>query len=347
MFRNLIALAAAAVLFSAVPPEVRAAEADISVTVLEDWSNVFGGRRAEFHCAVTSRASFRGRAGWSLAVGRRTIVRGETSVAAGPQKTGSIEIQFDVPAVKQGVVMSAVLSVACYAPGASEPAASLEKTLWIFPEDPFANRSQWLKQSRIRLFDPVGKTRQVFQQAGIPFSQTHNVDSLSSLNEGLLVIGEGTSLEEYRGLSQIMVKTAAKGVPVLCLAPSNGQFDVPGTEGADLPRPTRLVLRSSDVIRELDKRLDARAWPPEGKVAAGGLVVISDRGHVIARVVEGELGWPWLEAGFSAKRGKLIVCGFGLVKKWDAGPTPRFLLARLLEYMTFDRSTSISKGEVR
>ncbi len=75
-------------------------------------------------------------------------------------------------------------------------------------------------------------------------------------------------------------------------------------------------------------------------------MVDSDRGQVVARVVEGDAGWPWLEVGFSAKRGKLIVCGFGLVKKWDAGPTPRFLLARLLDYMSIDSSTSISKGEL-
>ena len=347
MLRNLIALGTAAALLSAALPEVAGAEAGVSMIVLEDWSSVFGGRRAEFHCAITATKSFRGRAGWSLAVGRRTIARGEASVSAGPQKTETVEIRFDVPQLKEGVVMPAVLSVACYGPNGDRPAGSLKKPLWIFPENPFADRSQWLKQLQIHLFDPVGKTRQVFQDAAIPFSETRNVDALSALEGGLLVIGEGTSLEEYRGLSRITMETAAKGIPVLCLAPSNGQFTVPGMEETDhLPRPTSIAFRRADVIRELDKRLDARAWPPDGKAAAGSLVVKSDRGHVIAQVVEGDAGWPWLEVGFSAKRGKLIVCGFGLVKKWNAGPTPRFLFARLLDYMSIDSSTSISKGEL-
>lgn len=333
MFRNLITSAAAGVILWPAMPESLGAEANVSLTVLEDWSNVFGGRRAEFHCAVTARKSFQGRAGWSLAVGRRTIARGEAPVTAGPQKAGNIAIQFDVPQVKEGVVLPAVLSVSCYDPKAGAPAASLEKPLWIFPENPFANRSQWLKQLQIRLFDPVGKTRQVFEKTAIPFTETRNVDSLSALEEGILVIGEGTPLEEYRGLPRIMIETAAKGIPVLCLAPANGQFPVPGMEEADLLRPSRIALRRADVIGELDKRLDARAWPPDGKVAAGSLALKSDRDRVIARVVEEDAGWPWLEVRFAQGRGKLIVCSFGLVRKWNAGPTPRFLFARLLEYL--------------
>jgi hypothetical protein len=347
MYRNLILSAAAGVILWAAMPEALGAEADISLAVLENWSNVFGGRRAEFHCEVTAKKSFEGHVGWSLAVGRRTIARGETPVTAGPRKAGSIAIQFDVPQVKEGVAMPAVLSVSCYDPKAGAPAASLEKPLWIFSENPFTNRSQWLKQLQIRLFDPVGKTRQVFQKSEIPFTETRNLDSLSALEEGILVIGEDTPLEEYRGLPRIMIETAAKGIPVLCLAPANGRFPIPGVGEPDLPGPSRIVLRRADVIGELDKRLDTRAWPPDGKVAAGSLVLKSDRDRVVAQVVDANAGWPWLEVGFSAKRGKLIVCGFGLVQKWNAGPTPRFLFARLLEYLSADEEDSISaaRGE--
>ena len=340
MCHNLMSLAAAGTMLWAAAPTVIGAEADVAVTVLESWSNVFGGQHAEFHCAVTAKKSFEGRVGWSLAVGRQTIARGETQVTAGPRKTGSMAIQFDVPRVKEGVAMPAVLSVACYDAKAVAAVASLEKPLWIFPENPFANRSQWLKQLRIHLFDPAGKTRQVFQKTAIPFTETRNVDSLSALEEGILVIGEGTPLEEYRGLPRIMIETAAKGIPVLCLAPASGQFPIPGTGEPDLPGPSRIVLRRADVIGELDKRLDARAWPPDGEVAAGSLVLKSDRDRVIAQVVDPDAGWPWLEFRFAQGRGKLIVCGFGLVRKWNTGPTPRFLFARLLEYLSADDEDS-------
>jgi len=348
MLRPPILLAAVAILWVAAP-QALGAESDVSVTVLEGFSTFFGGRRAEFHCTVTAKASFKGRLSWSLTVGRRTLARGETSVAAGPRKVGTVEIQCDLPQVAEGVVMPAVLSVACYAPNARTPAASLAKSLWIFPDNPFASRSRWLKQLRIHLFDPAGKTRKVLRKQAIPFTETGNVDSLTAMDRGVLIIGEGTSLKEYRGLPRIMVQVAAKGIPVLCLAPSNGQFVLPGTERTDLPRPSRIAFRRADVIRELDKRLDAGTWPPDGKLAAGGLALKSDRDRVIAQVVAGEAGWPWLEARFAGGRGKLIVCSFALIRKWDAGPTPRFLFARLLEYATADEkhSTSPARGQVR
>ncbi len=338
----ILLVAGVAILWLAAPeaPEALGAEGDVSVTVLEGWSTVFGGRRAEFHCTVTAKASFEGRASWSLTVGRRTLARGETSVSAGPRKVGTVEIQCDLPQVAEGVVMPAVLSVACYAPNARTPAASLAKSLWIFPENPFAGRSQWLKQLRIHLFDPAGKTRNVLRKQAIPFTETGNVDSLTALDRGVLIIGEGTSFQKYRGLPRIMIQVAAKGIPVLCLAPSDGQFVLPGTQEADLPRPSRITFRRADVIRELDKRLDAGTWPPDGKVAAGGVALKSDRDRVIAQVVAGDAGWPWLEVRFAGGRGKLIVCSFALMRKWDAGPTPRFLFARLLAYANGDEELS-------
>lgn len=342
-------LAAAAAALWVAAPEALRAEGDVSVAILEGWSTFFGGWRAELHCTVTAKTSFQGRASWSLTVGRRTLARGETLVSAGPRKVGTVEIQCDLPQVAEGVVMPAVLSVACYGPNARTPAASLEKSLWIFPENPFASRSRWLKQLGIHLFDPTGKTRKVLRKQAIPFTETGNVDSLTALDRGVLIIGEGTALLEHRGLPQIVVQVAAKGIPVLCLAPLNGQFVLPGTQEAELPRPSRIAFRRADVIRELDKRLDAGAWPPDGKLAAGGLALKSDRDCVVAQVVEGDAGWPWLEARFAGGRGKLIVCSFALMGKWDAGPTPRFLFARLLAYANADEehSTSPARGQVR
>jgi hypothetical protein len=87
-------------------------------------------------------------------------------------------------------------------------------------------------------------------------------------------------------------------------------------------------LRRNEIITELDKRLDATAWPPDGAVPHTGLV--PDRTG--AEVTE-DSGWPWVELWLQEPHGRLVICGFKIVATWDNGPTPRFLLVRILEYL--------------
>ncbi len=336
MFRNVITLAAVmAVTLTAGRPGI---SDEVSLRVQEGWSGLFGGQPAEFHATVTAGKSFEGRVGWSLTIGRHTVARREATVTAGPGKAGTFEIRVDLPPVRDGVIVPAELSIVVLGSQNNSVETSLKKRLWIFPEDPFTDRREWLKQLHIHLFDPEGNTRTVFEAMDIPFSQTSNVDSLGVLKGGLLVIGEGTSFEDYRGLPEMLVHAAARGVGVLCLAPSGGQFPMPGAEGHRLPNADRITLRRSDVIGELDKRLDAWAWPPDGKVVASSLAPKAEREHLLAEVVAGSAGWPWLLATFPGQRGKLVVCGFGIIEHWNAGPSPRFLLARILEYVNTDNS---------
>ncbi len=324
--------------------------AEVVLRPVEDWSDILGGAPVTRHFSVESAGGFRGRLAWGLTVGGRTLVRREQAVAAEPGRPETAAIAFELPKVNPGVVLEARLSVALTAEGGAAPAASHERRLWVFCDDPFAGQADWVKSLGITLFDPEEKTAAVFEKAKIPFARTANLDAAAKLSQGLFVVGEGTSFADYRGLPDVMVKLAARGVPVCCLAPSGGELVLPGTEAAGPSSPSRLVLRRTDIITELDKRLDAASWPPDGKVASSGLVVRSRREAVVAEFSIFDFGfsidnpksaignrksaeWPWLEVRFPAERGKLIVCGFGIVRSWEAGPAPRFLFARILEFL--------------
>ena len=134
------------------------------------------------------------------------------------------------------------------------------------------------------------------------------------------------------------MRLSAAGVPVLCLAPADGDFPFPGT-GKDQPKPRRVVLCHGEIIRELDKRLDADAWPPEGQVAAAGLQLTGGNRRVLLSVDRSPPGWPWLEVVYPGG-GRLIVCGFGVVRHWDTSPTPRWLLLRVLERLSQSKNGS-------
>lgn len=284
----------------------------------EHWSAFFGGTEAQLH--VRLRAGVANSVGWAVTVGGHTIDRGESQVGADRSAT----IRLRLPPVRTGVVLGAMLTIS--APG-TKP---FEKSIWIFPQEAFAHRLTWLKGLKITLFDPEGKTAALFTKAQIPFEETRNVATLAELREGVIIVGEGTSFRDYRDLPEALTQAAARGRHVLCLAPTEGTFSIPGSEGGPMPLPGSVSLRRQDVITALDKRLDATAWPPAGDLVASSIALTTDAAAVVGEVRK-EGGWPWLEVSYPETKGKLIICGFGLVSHWDAGPTPRFLLARLLE----------------
>lgn len=304
------------------------------VAVQEPWSNVFGGKEAVLHATVTSAEPFDGRVAWQFAADGRTLGRGEGVVKAGPATPGTLEVRLSVPPVKPGVIMQTTLSVSAVPAGTDKAMATLDRTLWVFPDSPFTDRAEWLKKLNIRLFDPSGATARILTDAGVPFVETRNVDALAAAEDGVLIVGEGVSFKEYRGLAESLIKAAAAGRPVLCLAPDSGDMVLPVSGDLAVPQPSNLAFCRQDIITQLDKRLDADGWKTGGKSTASGLRLRGERGPVVAEVGKEAESWPWMEMKFGRKNGRLVVCGFGIVGAWAESPTPRFFLAKVLEHVS-------------
>lgn len=306
-----------------------AGDGKVIVQSVEQWSNVFGGKEHTFHCSISAGGDFKGSAKWEFTVSGRTISRGEQEVSVSAAAPFVSEMKLAVPPVKDGVVMQGGLKVDVYADGSDRPAGGMEKKIWIFGDDPFDGRKEWLKRLNIQLFDPEKKTAERLTGAGVPFSLIANVDALAQ-GEGLLLVGEGVSLKDYKGLSGELMRAAAGGRQVTCLALSAGDMILPGMGDVDLPVPVRMTFAGSDIISQLDKRLDAEGWAPDGTTATGSMKLQGARGPVEASIVEGGAGWQWIDMKFG-KGGRLIICGFGIVGKWESGPTARYLFAGVLK----------------
>lgn len=310
------------------------AEAKVSLDWVESWSNVFGGKETVFHVRASSAEAFQGRAGWRFSAHGATLSGGEVDLTLQPGKAETVEIRLQVPEVKEGVIFRTDLSTSIIALGGGrEPVAAKTLPIWVFPENPFAHQKERLKELKISLFDPEGHTSKVFDQMGIPYEERRDVQALEDSKEGFLLVGEGVSLRDYRRLPEALIRASVQGRRALCLAPSEGVVVIPGMGDSDLPLPTSLLFRREDLIASLDKRLDGSGWPPGGKIAFSTLVLKGGRGAVAVEVAEGDEGYSWLEMGFSPAHGKLVFCGFGMIRQWEFGPTPRFLLARLFEYL--------------
>lgn len=240
-------------------------------------------------------------------------------------------IQARLPEVRPGGAIELRLSVELLGPGRRE-LASHERPLWLLSDNPFVDRGRWLEGLKIGLFDPPGRTAAKLRAMGVPFEPIHNLAAIEEHEAKLLVIGEGLSFGRNRPLGEILIRWAEAGGKALCLAPSDGWLTLPGLAPGIEPRrrPQRIVLRGTDVIPELDKRLDALAWPPDGPIVASSLAVAAERNRLEFHVVDDESGWPWVESHY-ANGGSMLVCGFAIIERWDTGPTPRYLFARMLE----------------
>lgn len=279
--------------------------ASAQVRLTETWSNVFAETRQVFHAEPSSVP-----AAWSFSVGGALVARGDLAA------NGEIALQF--PPVKPGVVLDGALRL---------EAAGRQRThpLWIFPADPWSETRATLKEAGLRLFDPAGKTAEVLEKADVPFTRLRNAEAIGELRAGLLLVGEGVSLREQRGLPALLEQAAAAGARVICLAPSEGYLGLPGADAE--PRPV-LTLAGADKITALDKRLDARVWP-EGPAVATTWTPDASR-----RRVEGEWhadprGWPWIEARWP-NGGRLTYCGLGLIRSWEKTPAARYTLEQLV-----------------
>jgi hypothetical protein len=246
-----------------------------------------------------------------------------------------VRIPLEVPPLNPGVVLQAQLIVTAHEDGKKESEPPYERTLWLFSADPFAGRTKWVEGLKITLYntDAKSRTAEVLTSMKIPFNETRNPAALPELKDALVLIGEGASFKDDPGLAEAMIQAAARGVPVLCLAPKEGTLALPGFD-SPLPAPGSLTLHRQEIIARLDRRLDALAWPPQNQVVARSLALRSEEGRVVAEVQDGAKGWSWLQLDYPEKNGRLVLCGFPIMERWDTGPTPRFLFARLLEHVT-------------
>jgi len=323
----------------------RAEDKPPTVEPRERWSNVFGGKKVELHYTVKVAKAWKGSASWSLAAENdRTLTSGEVDVTAKANKTEEFSIKVEAPEVKPGVVLKTKLRVQLLETGVAKPQAIHDRTLWVFADDPFADRKDWLKGLKIALFDPEKTTAESLKKMEVPCDEINGVPALKEVKEGLLLVGAGVSFKDYPDLAEALNKAAANGLSVLCLAPVGGTLQPPGTAPKEA-RPQAVAWRRANHITALDARLDALEWQ-EGKVVASTLTLKAENDMVVAEAHTGDDGWPWLDAEFPTKKGRLIVCGFGLMgKAWDAGPTPRYLFARLLEVLTENKQEPASPPE--
>lgn len=316
----------------------------VELKAREQWSTVFGGRRVTLHFDFTPAEAAGHSAQWSYTAGHRRLAAGELTVKDRANGGKTVELPLRIPPVNDGVIFATMLNVSLVKDG--EVVASINKPITIYSERPFTNKKTWLEELSISLYDPDGRTAERFEAAEIPFHRLGTLASIGNVDDGIVVVGEAHSLKVERGLFDVLTEVAARGVPVLCLASTGGEFPLPFSAETDLPQPDRVLLDRNSVITRFDKRLDANAWGMQGDPVIATLQVTRSRTGIDAKITDDTGGWPWLELEYG-ERGNLIWCGFGLIERWEESPTPRYLLAHIFEHIADTKHESVSDDKPR
>lgn len=292
------------------------------------WRAPFSGRRASIDVAIAGGHSRTTTLTWELSVAAAVTARGEMPVGTSTPQV--VKVEFDVPAIRPDAVLDAALRLQLSDPDSAAVLARVERRFPLLGEHPFTGREAWLRTLRMVLFDPEGRTADTLASAGIPCIVTRNSESLPALQPGLLLIAEGLSLRERPTLAAVLRHAFERGIPTLCLAPVEGEFHIPisGPGESDL---SHVRLADRYIAEELDKRLGARAWGPDGAPVLG-CVVLRGSDHGLRAVFESSGGWPWVEVR-SRSGVVLVFCGFNIIRQWEQTPAARWLLMRLLEKM--------------
>ncbi len=301
----------------------------------EPWRCFFGGQPIVLHLEAVADRLTEVRISWHFSVARAVAAAGERVVLSGPEHPAVAPVKIACPMPRPGTVAPGRLAATLIRLSDGRRLTGIEVGLRFFPKDPFADRRQWAASLNLRLFDPVGDTARQFQAQGIPFARIGDPRTLKWGDAHVfLLTGAGNSFSDHPGLLEWLVRKAMTGADVLCVAPSRGSFPVPDQA---VSRPEQFLLRGTSCITLLDPKLDATAWPPDGPMIFSSVTCSTD-GTQSPRLViaPNKRGWPWLLLEFPSG-GRFVVCGFDLVGKWEDGPVPRYLLARILEWMTSER----------
>lgn len=305
----------------------RGDNAKASLTVQEQWRNVFAGEKLVLHVQGATGQASDGHLNYAVSVGTGVILRGE-KVLQQEESGNSAVITIDVPEIKDGIRMPLRVDLSLRSDMQSKPVAESSLDFTVFSRDPFYFDGKKVKNYRLGLYDPAGETTEVFQKTSIPFTPLKTLDDCLK-HQGMLVIGEGLGGRDQKNVCHTVLQMAASGKNVLVLMPEEASIPL---DFESEKRPPHLSLDTSRIIHKLDKKLDAQVWSGGRSSTGASCRLVAIRNQIFAEFAEGHSGWSWLGMDFPGG-GKMLVVGFPIVEAWRESPTPRFLLSRLFEHL--------------
>jgi len=303
-----------------------------SLDWLDSWTCVLANTETLIHFHVPNSNDQPTLVQWMLVANDRTLRRGTqpTSIElVNNQKTHAFTLR--TPPLKPAVTIEIELRIRL----ANKPKSPwLTKKLTVYSDRVIEEKVGLEKDLKISLYDPMGATAKILDKSGFAYQRVASIAALDQLDGGTLVVGEGISFNQQRGLSASLKNAAKRGAFVFCMAPSDGKLSIMEDEGDDA-RLLKVSLAQENILLRFDKRFDTKLWVT-GTPTTTRYEVASSPATTSLSFKSSPSGWCWFEADFASsqpnkRRGRLVVCSFQLVAHWEQCPIPRYLFVGALK----------------
>lgn len=283
----------------------------------------FGGEKALLTIESAEGFEPSGHVAWSLEDGGRVLDRGMTRVSeVSASKEAGVDrrqVAIPLPTVREGIIRRVEWRMTT-----PDGGLLLRHEIWLYPREAFPSHDRWWETDPIHVFDPLGQTVALLESQGVPVRPLRNLAAIDPSSPGVVLVGQGVSLVEHPILAEALTNAARDGVQLLCLAPSEGDWQIEfGDATLDL------TLRSKLALTRYDKRFDPLS-------VASPLQLVAHRGQVVLRCGRGQ--WSWLDLKYEKSAGRLLVCGLDFLDGWENSPVPRHLLSGMLKQLATNAS---------
>lgn len=255
----------------------------------------------------------------------RTLASGSVAAFAGEP----LRIPVALPDLKPGVAMPLELTLRR---GGDAGESLFEGRLWAFSRQPVGPGHDPVAPRTLHLYDPEGRTDAALREVGLPFERVARLEALGALRDAVIVVGEGLSLDEERGLTDALAEAVGRGNDALLLAPREGTLALPSAW-------TRLVAGTIRDVFPAPKQgaggqgADSAAFVRPDPAERTGFRLSGLRDEAVFGVADraGVEAVGWETVG---SEGRFRACGARLVARWETSPAARWLLVELLEHFS-------------
>lgn len=302
----------------------------LTVDITNNGNAIFASENSPYSIKLTAKPNSLIDISWKLTSLGRVLSSGVESIKLNTNNNVNASLPLRTPFVKSGVKINAQLIIDAVYNTDSTVSEHYEFDLDIYGANIFLHEQNVYQKLNIQLFDPVGQTSNIFDKLKVPYRTLSRSKLINFSGKGLIVIGAGVEINEYRDLPTVLIELAHKGHKLLILQPASATLPLSElVSGLGAPPPS---ISFSNEIKIPNYTQDYQ-WDNDSGIRSNHIILNANRQEVSAQVIKSKHdGWDWFHLNYHPSQGKLIICMLPFIDQLDRDPIKQLIFGQLLHY---------------